>query len=496
MAYKLEDFRGAFRLSLAACVAMSAARAFADYSGPTDPLEIDLGGAPVDLVFDGADVSGAQSAVYVAPKEGEGPGDVSILMKSSSFKTGGTVSVGIHTQGDAVFSADASSYVSDGVMISSGGSASVTFRGYMGANYLPEGGNEDYEAQSGIDIMAAATARVENYGSIRTSGRGVSMSAEYGASGPLTLELHNGAERGDGYDRVGEIRTSSTQDGVYLAGVHGQDNRIDVVNEGVIANQYTPIILQRSGPSAAPAAAYFGAAINVDSSINGGSIVNSGTIQSSNEAVRLGGRNVLLDLRLGSSISGQITVAADSNNTLRLNSVYHYISDGGRDGSPGNVLLGSYGDDASLYNTLEISIRKSGGYMDGDVWNDGHGSLNTDGQIDITNARLVLDLEGADIAAGDTFDILHAGQGIVGSFYGLGAEDMRADEYGNTFRTVKFSQGGYEFLLSYRETEDGDRILRDNASLEVLGLVPEPSAWAAALGALAFGLAAFGRRRG
>lgn len=388
-------------------------------------------------------------------------GSVSIALESSEFFGGQSF---VQTNGANAtigFSVDAASRTDDGASLSSFGKITFSNAGRVGV--LSDGTLNS--SSNGLSLGPGSSVEIDNTGTIygRSTAVSVSPSFQYvneetpwlPASGDMSVKITNGKD--------GVIASSTGADGIIVRGNYGYDSIVEIVNDGVISNAYG------TSSRIAPMAGYFGAAVNIDGNVTGGFIINRGAV-SGNVAFQIDGKNILLDLRQGSAVTGSIVMQAYANNTLKLNDVRHVVTNG-------SVKISS---DMSPYsadsNTLSISAANASQY--GSIYIDGAGSM------DITGVVLDFDASGAMLAIGDILTILEIGDlsesenGIVGTFLGL------ADN-------AEFSSGYYTFRINYLGESVTDRV-----TLEVIGSnVPEPAAVAAVLGAAALASAAYRRRK-
>lgn len=318
-------------------------------------------------------------------------------------------------------------------------------------------------------------------------------------------EFYNPEDPEYPYFEVGEIVSEEGQDAVYFGGIAGGSNTIYAVNEGIIRSGVDIIPTYRAYSDEEPAR---GSAVHIDSSITGGTFINYGMVQGQ-KSFNVLGSNVVIDLREGCGVNGQVFFAADSNNTLRLTALVHIQGNSSGDYQAGSGLyMGSKGSDASMYNKFNTKLVTTASYIDGDGninWKDGgedkYGGVTVNGMTDITNVELVLDLSEADFEKGDTFLIVASWGGITGAFLGLDPAEFGVDQYGTKYGWTAFSvmQGGAEyffriFYMGYYDY-DGTELPSEIRLVFDDMVIPEPAEIAALLGALALAFAAW-RRRG
>lgn len=196
-----------------------------------------------------------------------------------------------------------------------------------------------------------------------------------------------------------------------------------------------------------------GGAVFLSSSVGGGTLRNSSKIYSDKDAVNVAGGGVRVELLAGSDIRGNVTLAANAGNSLFAGAAL----EADRIQIAGAVSAANSG--------VVIQITSA----------DKYGFLNASGEIDISGSTLDFDFFEESLAVGDVFTVLNSDESITGNFanYSDGDKFWAGDG------------GKYNFQI---------HIGSNQVVLELIGLVPEPSAWAAVLGAavLAF---AFCRRK-
>ena len=483
-----------------------------DFTGPVPPVDKILGdGESAVLNFTDAEIEAAPGyGVSVKPADGAVSGDISADFKNSTLKTAVAESVFLHSSGgSASFSSDAGSRFYSGVSMEAAKTATF-YNAALMRNFvqIEDDWHEDRPMDTGITIRAGEVINFTNDGSlIQVKGAAVRLEASetYGNASSFkisfenkVMEIPNPEYPEYPYYEVGEIASEEGQDAVYFGGVAGGNNTIYAVNEGIIRSGVDIIPTYRAYSDEEPAR---GSAVHIDSSINGGTFINYGMVQGQ-KSFNVLGSNVVIDLREGCGVNGQVFFAADSNNTLRLTALVHIQGNSSGDYQAGSGLyMGSSGPDTSKYNKFNTKLVTTASYTDGDGninWSDKadeYGGVTVNGMTDITNVELVLDLSEADFEKGDTFFILNSWGGITGSFLGLEATEFDTDQSGNKYGWTAFSvmQGGAEyffriFYMGYYDY-DGTELPSEIRLVFDDMVIPEPAEIAALLGALALALA-------
>ncbi len=484
-----------------------------DFTGPVPPVDKILGdGESAVLNFTDAEIEAAPGyGVSVKPADGAVSGDISADFKNSTLKTAGTESVFLHSSGgSASFSADVDSRFYGGVSMEAAKTATF-YNAALMRNFIQieDDWHEDRPMDIGITIRAGEQINFTNDGNfiqVRNAAVRLEASGNYGNASSFKINFHNRMMEIPNpeapeypYYEIGEIISEEGQDAVYFGGVAGGNNTIYAVNEGIIRSGVDIIPTYRAYSDEEPAR---GSAVHIDSSITGGTFINYGMVQGQ-KSFNVLGSNVVIDLREGCGVNGQVFFAADSNNTLRLTALVHIQGNSSGDYQAGSGLyMGSKGSDASMYNKFNTKLVTTSSYTDGDGninWKDGgedeYGGVTVNGMTDITNVELVLDLSEADFEKGDTFLILASWGGITGAFLGLDPAEFGVDQYGTKYGWTAFSvmQGGAEyffriFYMGYYDY-DGTELPSEIRLVFDEMVIPEPAEIAALLGALALALA-------
>ena len=177
----------------------------------------------------------------------------------------------------------------------------------------------------------------------------------------------------------------------------------------------------------------------------------TGTMNIGSAATIVGNINIgdgYLDVSIaeGASITGRIDIGG--GNTLTIDSGLDLDNVGGITMNAGSTLVVNDWDGSDIFGSVSMDVAQANVEM-----------KVADGAF-----------EGADI--GTVYTIMSGGSYIDGAFCGLSEGDIYVDDI-------------YEFVVSYA---DG------NVSLELAGIIPESSAFAAVFGALAFACAACRRK--